>query len=98
VRWRDAATGAITAAVLFTGGKHLFALYLAQAGTANVIGAAGAITAVMMWLYFSGAVFLLGAEVSAHASGKRDASSEHHAGTAEGEGKDPPENRPALLR
>ena len=71
VRWRDAAVGAISAAVLFTGGKHFFALYLAGAGTANVIGAAGAITAVMMWLYFSGAVFLLGAEISAHASGAR---------------------------
>lgn len=65
VRWREAAAGALTAGLLFTTGKHFFALYLAHAGTANAFGAASALAVLMMWLYFSAAVFLLGAELAA---------------------------------
>ncbi|HEX7811871.1 MAG TPA: YihY/virulence factor BrkB family protein, partial [Burkholderiales bacterium] len=67
VRWRDAALGALVAAVLFSIGKHLLALYLAHAGTASAFGAAGSLAVLMMWLFFSAGVFLLGAEVAAHA-------------------------------
>lgn len=96
VRWRNALTGAAAAALLFTGGKHLFALYLAGEGTANVIGAAGAITAVMMWLYFSGAVFLLGAEIAAHASGSRQPEQEGQ--KLDPDGGSAAQSQPALLR
>lgn len=67
VRWRDAALGAFVSTVLFSVGKHFLALYLAHAGTANAFGAAGSLAVVLMWLFFSAAVFLLGAEVAAHA-------------------------------
>ena len=67
VRWRDAALGALVATILFSIGKHFLALYLARAGTASAFGAAGSLAVVMMWLFFSAAVFLLGAEVAAHA-------------------------------
>ncbi len=67
VRWRDAWVGAFVATVLFSIGKHFLALYLAHAGTASAFGAAGSLAVVMMWLFFSAAVFLLGAEVAAHA-------------------------------
>jgi len=60
--WRDAFTGGIVAAVLFSVGKKLFALYLAHAGMANSFGAAGSLAVLLMWLYFSAAVLLLGAE------------------------------------
>lgn len=65
VRWRAALTGGIATAVLFSLGKHLFARYLAYAGTANAFGAAGSLAVLMMWLFFSAAVFLLGAEIAA---------------------------------
>ncbi|MGI4816349.1 MAG: YihY/virulence factor BrkB family protein [Janthinobacterium lividum] len=65
VRWREAATGGIVSAVLFSLGKKLFAIYLAHAGTANAFGAAGSLAVLLMWLYFSAAVLLLGAEVAA---------------------------------
>jgi membrane protein len=65
VEWRDALIGAIVAAVLFSFGKKLFALYLAHAGTANAFGAAGSLAVLLMWLYFSAAVLLLGAEFAA---------------------------------
>jgi len=65
VLWRDALVGGLVAAVLFTAGKKLFALYLAHAGMASSFGAAGSLAVLLMWLYFSAAVLLLGAEFSA---------------------------------
>ncbi|WP_345815993.1 YihY/virulence factor BrkB family protein [Paraburkholderia sp. PREW-6R] len=65
VRWRDALVGGAVAAVLFSAGKKLFALYLAHAGMATSFGAAGSLAVLLMWLYFSAAVLLLGAEFSA---------------------------------
>ncbi|MCA8253448.1 YihY/virulence factor BrkB family protein [Burkholderia sp. AU31624] len=65
VAWRDAAIGGIVSAILFSGGKKLFALYLAHAGTASAFGAAGSFAVLLMWLYFSAIVLLLGAEFAA---------------------------------
>ena len=65
VRWRDALVGGTVAAALFTAGKKLFALYLAHAGMANSFGAAGSLAVLLMWLYFSAVVLLLGAEFAA---------------------------------
>jgi membrane protein len=65
VRWRDAFVGGIVAAALFSAGKKLFALYIAHAGMASSFGAAGSLAVLLMWLYFSAAVLLLGAEFSA---------------------------------
>ncbi|HEY3596138.1 MAG TPA: YihY/virulence factor BrkB family protein [Paraburkholderia sp.] len=65
VRWRDALVGGFVAALLFSAGKKLFALYLAHAGMANSFGAAGSLAVLLMWLYFSAVVLLLGAEFSA---------------------------------
>lgn len=70
VAWHDALTGGIVAALLFTAGKKLFALYLAHAGLSNAFGAAGSLAVLLMWLYFSTAVLLLGAEYAA-ARGRR---------------------------
>ncbi|SAK49966.1 putative ribonuclease BN [Caballeronia hypogeia] len=69
--WRDAALGAAAAAMLFEAGKRLFAFYLNHAGTANMFGAAGSLAIILMWLYYSAAVFLLGAELAATAARKR---------------------------
>ena len=71
VRWRDALVGGVVAAVLFSAGKKLFALYIAHAGMASSFGAAGSLAVLLMWLYFSAAVLLLGAEFSA-ARGRMD--------------------------
>jgi membrane protein len=65
VQWRDALVGGLVAAILFSVGKKLFAFYLTHAGTANSFGAAGSLAVLLMWLYFSAAVLLLGAEFSA---------------------------------
>jgi membrane protein len=65
VRFKNALAGGAVAAVLFSVGRHLFGLYLTHAGTAGSFGAAGSLAVLMMWLYFSAAVFLFGAEVTA---------------------------------
>jgi membrane protein len=65
VLWRDALVGGFVAALLFSTGKKLFALYLAHAGMANSFGAAGSLAVLLMWLYFSALVLLLGAEFAA---------------------------------
>ncbi|MFT4438844.1 YihY/virulence factor BrkB family protein [Caballeronia sp. 15715] len=61
----NALVGGVVAAVLFSVGRHLFGLYLAHAATAGSFSAAGSLAVLMMWLYFSAAVFLIGAEVTA---------------------------------
>jgi membrane protein len=57
--------GGVISSILFSTGKKLFAVYLTHAGTANAFGAAGSLAVLLMWLYFAGAVLLLGAEASA---------------------------------
>lgn len=69
VRWMEVWVGAGAAAALFSVGKNLFGMYLARAGTADAFGAAGSLAVLLMWLYFSSAVFLLGAEITAYAAG-----------------------------
>lgn len=69
VHWKDAGAGGLTSAILFTVGKKLFALYLAHAGTASAFGAAGSLAVLMMWLFFSSAVLLVGAEIAAARGG-----------------------------
>ncbi|MGN6665750.1 MAG: YihY/virulence factor BrkB family protein, partial [Trinickia sp.] len=73
VMWRYAFAGGFIAALLFTGGRHVFVLYLSHAGTAGAFGAAGSLAVLMMWLYFCAVVFLLGAETTAALGGTRTA-------------------------
>ncbi|KVT24221.1 ribonuclease [Burkholderia ubonensis] len=81
VAWRDAAIGGTVSAILFSGGKKLFALYLAHAGTASAFGAAGSFAVLLMWLYFSAAVLLLGAEFAAARGAVRERRAETQAET-----------------
>ncbi|AOI72947.1 ribonuclease [Burkholderia ubonensis] len=79
VAWHDAAIGGTVSAILFSGGKKLFALYLAHAGTASAFGAAGSFAVLLMWLYFSAAVLLLGAEFAAARGAVRERRAETQA-------------------
>jgi membrane protein len=62
LRWRDVITGALSTAVLFTAGKHLIGLYLGQSSTASSYGAAGSVILLLLWVYYSSQILLLGAE------------------------------------
>jgi membrane protein len=62
MRWRDVWVGAGVTALLFTVGKSLIALYLGRAGIASVYGAAGSLVLVLLWIYYSSQILLVGAE------------------------------------
>lgn len=62
VEWRDVWYGALATGVLFTIGKYLIGLYLGKAGIASGFGAAGSIVVILVWVFYSAQIFLLGAE------------------------------------
>jgi membrane protein len=62
LRWRDVAMGAMITALLFSIGKALIGWYIGGSGIAARYGAAGALVVVLLWVYYSAQVFLLGAE------------------------------------
>ncbi len=62
LRWRDVGMGAVVTALLFDIGKTLIGLYIGSTATASSFGAAGALAVVLLWVYYSSQIFLLGAE------------------------------------
>jgi membrane protein len=62
LRWRDVTTGAFVTAVLFTIGQQLIGLYLGQSSVASSYGAAGSVMVLLLWVYYSSQILLLGAE------------------------------------
>lgn len=54
--------GALLAAILFVLGKHLIGLYIGKAGVADAYGAAGSLVIILIWVFYSSQVLLLGAE------------------------------------
>jgi len=70
--WRRVWPGALLAAVLLNIGKHLLGLYLGRAAFSDSFGAAGSLVVLVMWVYYSVQVFLLGAAFNeVRQSGKR---------------------------
>lgn len=62
VQWRDVWIGAVVTAVLFTIGKFLIGLYIGKTGIASGYGAAGSLVVLLVWVYYSAQIFLLGVE------------------------------------
>lgn len=62
VRWQDVWIGAIVTSALFTIGKFLIGLYIGKSGVASGFGAAGSIAVILVWVYYSAQIFLIGAE------------------------------------
>jgi membrane protein len=60
--WRDVAIGSLSTALLFYLGKHLIGVYLGASALTSSYGAAGALTAMLAWVYYSAQIFFLGAE------------------------------------
>ena len=74
IAWRDVSLGAAVTAALFVVGKTLIGLYLGRTAPGSVFGAAGALVVLMIWVYYSAQIFLLGAEFTrlyAHEHGSR---------------------------
>ena len=77
IEWHDVLIGAFVTAFLFTVGKLLISLYIGSTAIASSYGAAGSLIVVLLWIYYSAQIFLLGAEftkvyASHHGSHQRD--------------------------
>lgn len=80
IAWRDAWVGAGFAAVLFTVGKFALSMYIGRAGVASSYGAAGSVVVLLLWVFYSAQILLLGAEfaqVYARRRGERLRPAEH---------------------
>ncbi len=62
IQWLDVWVGAAVTSVLFAVGKFLIGLYLGNSGVASSYGAAGALIVILLWIFYSAQIILLGAE------------------------------------
>jgi hypothetical protein len=60
--WSDVWIGAGVTAILFEIGKVLLAVYLGRQSVASAYGAAGSFVILLLWIYYSSLIFLLGAQ------------------------------------
>jgi membrane protein len=94
IPWGDVWIGATVTAFLFTIGKSLIGIYLGKSSFSSAYGAAGSLMVLLLWIYYSAQIFLLGAEftrVFAYGLGSR--SPAKRAGARPGT---PAADRPAL--
>ena len=63
--WRPILLGALMTALLFNLGRWGISLYLSRATQPSTFGAAASFVALLLWLYYSAQIFLLGAEFTA---------------------------------
>lgn len=77
--WPDVIAGALITALLFNVGKHFIGLYLGRSAVTSTYGAAGSIVLLLLWVYYSSQIVLLGAEFTrlyaAHRAGPPPAQS-----------------------
>ena len=62
IAWRDVWLGAAVTSLLFSIGKFLIGLYIGKTSVASGFGAAGSLAVLLVWVYYSTQVFLMGAE------------------------------------
>lgn len=60
--WRDVWMGAFVTSVLFQIGKFVIGLYVGKTGVGSPFGAAGSLAVLLVWVYYSSQIILLGAE------------------------------------
>jgi membrane protein len=64
IAWKDAWVGAGITAVLLAVGKVGLGIYLGKSSVASVYGAAGSLVIALVWIYYSSALLLFGAELT----------------------------------
>lgn len=72
IEWFDAGIGAVLTALLFAGGKYVLGIYLDRSHVGGAYGSAAGVIVLLVWVYYSAMILLLGAELTqavAHARG-----------------------------
>jgi membrane protein len=64
VNWYDVWLGALLTALLFELGKSAIGFYIGKQGLESTYGAAASIIVVLVWVYYSSQIVLMGAEVT----------------------------------
>lgn len=64
MRWKDAFAGATITAILFNLGKYLIGYYVGNSNVASLYDAAGSVLVIMVWIFYSSAIFFFGAQVT----------------------------------
>jgi membrane protein len=62
IAWGDVWVGGFVTASLFTAGKLVIVVYLGKVALASAYGVAGSFLVLLLWVYYSAQIFLLGAE------------------------------------
>ena len=62
LQWNDVIIGALITSILFNIGKSLIAWYIGSSAIASSYGAAGGLIVLLLWVYYSAQIFLLGSE------------------------------------
>jgi membrane protein len=86
LEWRDVLFGAAVTSVLFTIGKSLIGWYVGSSAVASTYGAAGALIILLLWVYYSAQIFLLGAEVTKAYANQRGSTRHRQVGSTAGVG------------
>jgi membrane protein len=73
VEWYDVWLGAVLTAVLFEIGKSAIAFYIGKQGLESTYGAAASIIVLLIWVYYTSQIILMGTEVT-HAFAKHHGS------------------------
>jgi membrane protein len=71
IGWGDVMIGAVVTALLFIAGKYLIGLYIGSSAVASSYGSAGSLLVLLLWIYYSVQIFLLGAEFTKTYAGLR---------------------------
>jgi membrane protein len=75
VAWGDVWVGAVVTAILFELGKLLIGLYIGKQGLESTFGAAASLVVLLIWVYYSSQIVLLGAEFIRIRAGKHESPS-----------------------
>src|SRR4029077_53238 len=73
VAWRDFWLGAFLTALFFEIGKAAIGFYIGKQGLESTYGAAASIVVVLIWVYYTSQIVLMGAEIT-HAYAKHEGS------------------------
>lgn len=80
IQWRDVWFGAAMTALFFGIGKRALGVYLGSGAASSAYGAASSLITLLLWIYYSSQILLLGAEftqVYANQAGRRVKPNEH---------------------